>query len=92
MSYSFSVRAASKAELHRLVEAELDNVVVSQPIHAVDRARAKEAISAFINLLRDDDSMDVLVNVHGSVWAVEAGLNTASLGVTAILAARPDSL
>ena len=43
MSYSFSARAATKAEVIEKVSTELNKVVVSQPIHSADCAQAKAA-------------------------------------------------
>lgn len=88
MSYSFAVKAASKAEAKQLVAAELDSVLASQPIHEADRQSAEAAAGAFIDLLRDDDGLDVLVSVHGSVYVPDAGLQSASVGVSAQLVAR----
>jgi hypothetical protein len=92
MSYSFVVRAADKAEAKTMVAAELAKVTETQPAHAADQAQAQAAADAFIDLLVDDASMDVRVNVHGSVsWLFEKPptLIGASVGVSASLIARP---
>ncbi len=92
MSYSFGVRAASKAEAKLKIAAELDKVVASQSIHSRDRDPALAAASAFVDVLKDSDELDVNVSVHGSVsWN---GLDTgeivgAGVGVTASLVTRP---
>jgi hypothetical protein len=67
MSFSFDFTAPTKDEAKARATAELDEVVRVQPAHAQDRAAALAAAHAFIDLLADDDSKDVRVNVHGSV-------------------------
>ena len=67
MSYSFTVRAASKAEAIGKVTEELAKVVVNQSMHAKDKDQAKMAAVNFINLLRDDATRDVAVSVSGSI-------------------------
>ncbi len=48
MSYSFSVRGATKAEAMEKVNAEMDKVVAGQPIHSADRFQAVEAAEKFV--------------------------------------------
>ncbi len=97
MSYSFSVRAASKAEAKDKVDAELAKVVESQAIHVRDRAQAQAVAEAFIDLLDDDETRDIDVNMHGSVsWRDtlvagqegEAVLIAAGVAVSAMLITR----
>ncbi|MGJ0508923.1 MAG: hypothetical protein ACR652_17705 [Methylocystis sp.] len=85
MSYSFTVRAASKAEANQKVADELANVVASQPVHEADRDQAQAAATAFIGLLRFDETQDISVSVNGSVWSVDGGLNSAGIGVSVSL-------
>lgn len=74
MSYSFSVRAATKADAIAKVAEEFGRVVASQPIHAADRDGVVAAATAFVNMLGDDADKDVCVNVNGSVgWNVPMG-------------------
>ena len=62
-----------------------------QPVHARDRDAALAAAHTLIDLLVDDDSKDIRVNVHGSVsypWtedmdAAVVALTQASVGVSA---------
>ena len=94
MSYSFIVRAKDKVEARAMVAAEFEKVVQSQPIHAADRAQALAAVGAFLDLLVDDDSMNVQVNVHGSVsWLFEqpATLISAGVGISVALITRPEA-
>jgi len=67
LSYSFNVRAATKALVKKLVADEFDKVVGNMICHAKDRRQAEAATSAFIDLLDDDASKDVLVAVHGGL-------------------------
>lgn len=92
MSYSFEFAVATKAEAKERVAAELAGVVNFQPAHAQDRAAALAAAHAFIDLLADDDTKDIRVNVHGSVgwnhnpddpYGEKSPLTHASVGVGA---------
>lgn len=92
MSYSFSIKAPTKADAKTAVEAAYDAMVASQPIHARDRAAALAAANSMIDLLVDDPSMHVAVSVNGYVsWRdVLAGdasnpLVGASVGTSATL-------
>ena len=90
MSYSFSVRAATKAEAKSKVAAQLAAVLVSQPTHAVDMPAAQAAADAFIDLVKEDDAKDLMVSVNGSVGWVhplsEPPVYTqAAIGVNAYL-------
>lgn len=67
MSYSFTVSAASKAAVKKLVADEYDKIVGYQICHAQDRRQAEGAVSAFIDILQDDANKDVHVAVHGSL-------------------------
>ncbi len=97
MSYSFNVKAPSKADAKAAVEKAFDGVVASQPIHARDRAAALATASAVIDLLAqpqpDDPLSHVSVSVNGYVsWREnlkEDGSNDltgASVSVSAALA------
>lgn len=89
MSYSFSVKGATKAEVITLANEQFDAVVVSQPAHAADMPAAKEVTAAFVNLLMDDDTCDVGLSINGSVYAVATssrkvnGLRQASINIQA---------
>ena len=91
MSYSFSVKAATKAEAKAAVEAEFDKVVASQPIHARDKAVALANASAVIDLLMDVPADKLVsVSVNGYVgWMVDQEgkqpLNSASVSAGASL-------
>lgn len=72
MSYSFYVRAATKADVIAKVVAELDKVVANQPVHSADYAQAKASAEAFLGILPEaNDKQDFYVSVSGSVgWTV----------------------
>ena len=67
MSYSFTARGKTKAEALAAVGAELDRVIIGQPIHAVDREPALAAVAAFVNVLPDNADKEVSVSVSGSL-------------------------
>lgn len=88
MSYSFSVRAATKAEAVTAAEQEFDKVVEGQPIHAKDRNAAMTAVQNVVEVLQDDPSRAVNVSVSGYVsWAEGEQITQASVNVGASLVA-----
>lgn len=84
MSYSFSVRASSKAEAKDKIAAELDTVVTGQPVHAADRKAAQAAAEAFVDLLVDPvEGQLVNVSVSGSLgWRDPDGKEFTSSNVS----------
>lgn len=96
MSYSFNFRAATKAEAKQKAEEELDRVVLAQPVHAQDYDAALATISAYLDMLVDDEDMDIQVSCHGSVsysWMpdvepTKVPLTQSSLGVSAYLISK----
>lgn len=94
MSYSFQIRAANKAEAKQKVVAEFQKVSAAQACHKQDEAQALAAADAFIALVADDDTKDVVVTMHGSLSGNWSGgdlnsISGASVSVTAGQAARP---
>lgn len=67
MSYSFSVKANTREEAKAKVAEQLTGVVAGQPSHSADMKQAQAAADAFIDLLGEDDSKEVLVNMSGSL-------------------------
>jgi hypothetical protein len=68
MSYSFSVKASTKAELPALVKAEFDKVVLAQPSHAADKKAAEDAVAAFVGIVREPAANEhIAVSVSGSL-------------------------
>jgi hypothetical protein len=92
MSYSFNVKAATKAEAKAAVAAKFDEVVALQPVHAKDRDAALANAGALIDLLADDENRDVSVGCSGYVaWSGADGeeqISTASASSTASLTNR----
>lgn len=94
MSYSFNVRAPNKAEAKAMVNAKMDETVVSQPVHAKDCAQAKAAAATFIDLLTEDESKDVSVSMNGYLSGNWVGndierINGASVSISAGHAEKP---
>lgn len=94
MSYSFTIRAATKALAAAAVAAELAKVAASQPVHKADQAQAQTAAEGFINVLKDDEAQDVCVTVNGSVGWRAVGdderqeFTAAAVSVSAYLTVR----
>lgn len=66
MSYSFSVRAATKSDAVVRVAAELAKVVASQPIHAADQAQAQAVAETFILVVDEpSDGFELSISVSG---------------------------
>lgn len=93
MSYSFNVRAASKALVKAAIAAELEKVAAQQACHLRDKAQAQAAADAFVDVLTDDDDKDVVVNMSGYLSGQWQGsdvtrIEGASVNVSAGLANR----
>jgi hypothetical protein len=93
VSYSFTVRAATKAAVLALVVAQLDQVQAQQPQHEFGRVPAESAATAFVNILPDDPNLDVVVSVNGSIgwrgtWGADHSITAAGFGVYARLEPR----
>jgi hypothetical protein len=86
MSYSFNVKAATKADAVTQAEQEFDKVVEGQPIHAKDRKAAMTAVGNVVDVLQDDPAREVSVSVSGYVsWSEGEAIHTANVSVTASL-------
>jgi hypothetical protein len=92
MSFSFTVRAASKDEAKNKIAEKMDEVVIAQPAHELDRPAVSNVASAYIDMLDDDPARDIVVSVSGSLaWSgdVTGGVfHGASVSVNAILDVR----
>lgn len=93
MSYSFSIKADSKARAEIDVRDQLVKVCEQQKVHTHDCDQAQAAAEAFIRLLADDNTKDVVVNVSGSLgWESTASgdpsFMSANLSVQAYLTRR----
>ena len=85
MSYSFSVRAESKAAACAMVADKLREVLASQPVHEADQGQALGTAETFIGLLETDETKDVAVSMNGSIWKADTGVRSASVTVGASL-------
>jgi chromosome condensin MukBEF complex kleisin-like MukF subunit len=93
MSYSFQVKAPTKASAKEAVAAKFDEIVAQQPIHARDRDAVLANANTVVDLLADNDSKDVIVSCNGYVsWpsgtVEEAQLNAAAVSASAGYADR----
>jgi hypothetical protein len=96
MSYSFSFQCATKHEARSLAREHFNEVVNAQPVHVQDREIALEALDLYLGALVDDDTRDIMVNMHGAVsysWmpdvdAEKVPLTHASVGVSAHFVSR----
>lgn len=86
MSYSFNVRANSKAEAVTAAEQEFDKVVAGQPIHAKDRGAAMSAVADVLGVLPDDPTKAISLSVSGYVsWTEGEHITQCSVNVGASL-------
>lgn len=67
MSYSFGVKAATKAAALALVKENMTEVLQHQPEHVADEPLVNAAAEAAVALLQDDDTREVGVGVYGSL-------------------------
>jgi hypothetical protein len=88
MSYSFTIRAANKADLKTKADTELHHVQAQQPVHGRDRKQAYDAVCAFIDLLPDDKTKDYTVSVNGSISCSNEDTSMASVSVSAAITGR----
>lgn len=83
MSYSFSVKGATKAEAIEAANKKFDETEAAQPVHALDMAAAKAATATFTNMLADDDKCDTVLSVNGSVYVPAEGPQQVSITINA---------
>lgn len=90
MSYSFNVKAASKAAAKEEIAAKFAEVVNGQPVHKADHDAAVAAAQAFVDVLAEpNDEQIVAVTVNGWVsWRAEDEFIGASVSINAGLATK----
>ncbi len=88
MSYSFSVKATSKAEAQRAVAERFRDIVDQQPAHDRDSTIAMNAAAAAVDLLGEDAGKDVAVGMYGSVKVSGGVILGVGLTVNAYLTPR----
>jgi formaldehyde-activating enzyme involved in methanogenesis len=65
MSFSFTVRGATKALTLAAVAAEMSKVVEVQPAHGRDEPAVNATAEAYVGLLPENADRDVVVSVNG---------------------------
>jgi hypothetical protein len=70
MSFSFSVRAANKADAKAKCAQEMAKAVANMACHARDLQQQLAAQHAAIDLLTDDADKDIVVSANGSLSGV----------------------
>ena len=73
MSYSFNVKAESKALAVAAVCATMRDIAVQQPAHNKDKLHVIATVKTFVDMLQDDEARDVQVSVNGSISTTEDG-------------------
>ena len=74
MSYSFSITGETKAAARARIERELEQVVIAQAVHKVDRDQAQIAANAVLDVLPNANEGEVYaVTVSGYVSWKEVG-------------------
>lgn len=87
MSYSYGVRAKTKADAIKQAGEKFAEVVQGQPMHEKDRALVAATTEGVINLLKDDPAQEICASVSGSVsWQDGHELTSANVNVSAWLA------
>jgi hypothetical protein len=81
MSYSFVVRAATKAAIRAAVSAKMADIVAAQPVHAADHEQAISAVALLLDVMTDDQLLDFSASVSGSISKSDAGVQSVSLSV-----------
>lgn len=87
MSFSFSFKVKTKREAFGAVARELAKVVIAQPFHELDAAKAQEAACDYIGMLRDDPTKEICVSISGSGYGNNGadGVDNVSVSVNASL-------
>lgn len=88
MSYSFNIKAQTKAAAKEAVADKFAEIVAQQPIHARDCSAVLANANAVIDLLAEDEAKDVSVTCNGYVsWSSggseDAKFNSASISCNA---------
>jgi hypothetical protein len=92
MSYSFTIRGATAADALAQVTTELNNVVLSQPIHADDARITLATAEGLLSLLEEDLTRDVKVDVNGSCWTRSGNkLEQTNIGLSIALVPKTDT-
>jgi hypothetical protein len=85
MSFSFSAKGKTRAELTANIKTEIDKIVASQPIHGIDAPHVVYAANAFAELIPEPgDGLQYNASVNGSVSSPgpDQPLSSVSFGVS----------
>lgn len=95
MSFSITVRAATKADALAKVTTEMEKVAAAQPSHAIDKAHVVSLAESYAGFIDDEEGKDVVILMAGSlgwrgVWGGDDGIvmTSASVSVNVYLADR----
>lgn len=89
MSYTFTIRAANKAEALAKCDEEFAKVVANQAIHAKDTPAARSAVEAMLEAVPEVPESDLGLMVGGYVsWDVDERITQANVSVTISTIAR----
>ena len=96
MSFSFSIRAASKAIAKADVTLNMAKIAHAQSCHKRDELQVVGAVHTAIDLLDDDAARDVVVSANGSLSGIWDGMDLtgvtgSNLTISASLADRPEA-
>lgn len=68
MSYSFTIRAATKAEAKSLIAAKVAEIAHQQPVHATDHDQIVANAHAIVDLLPENvEGREIAATVNGYV-------------------------
>lgn len=88
MSYSFTVKAKTKAEAKEKVIQEFQAVAKGQPVHLVDFDAVVASASAFVDMVADPEAEneEIQVSVNGSLtWKSEGVFTAAEVTIRAYM-------
>lgn len=88
MTYSFNVRAPSKAAAIDMVRGKMRNISVAQPVHNRDDLHVLATAKTFIDMLQDDAARDVFVSVNGGIGTAEGGVQSIAVSISTNLVNR----
>ncbi|MHB0965293.1 MAG: hypothetical protein ACYC36_02455 [Bellilinea sp.] len=86
MSYSFQIRAATKAEAKDRIFLKLAEVCAAQPAHLPDSKVAFESAAELINMVADDTSRDIVVDMSGSTGSNDTHVLQVNTNINVMLA------
>lgn len=73
MSFSFGFTVANKELARAKVQAELDNVVIAQPVHAKDKALVLATFDNYLAMISDEATKPGVTELSGSVSGSVSG-------------------